>query len=76
MVVSEEKEGVTVLFATEAGLAEFAIPLTQMADGKVPTRIDILYAIQRIENVTPMDRTGPALLSEGAPGAIPEGSDA
>lgn len=66
-VVSQEDKRVTVLFATEEGLAEFRSRLNRVASGRSATRSDILFAVQAFDDITPEDRTGPALHAEGAP---------
>lgn len=66
-VVSQEDSKLTVLFATEDGRAEFARRLEELASGGVPTRKEVLWAIQGIDGWTAADRTGYALRSEGIP---------
>ncbi len=66
-VVSEEGEDVTVLFATDDGMAEFHRRLRQVAAGRAVTRKEILWAVQRVEALSPEDRRGPALAAAGVP---------
>lgn len=66
-VVSQEDKRITVLFATEEGLAEFRNRLGRVASGRRATRSDILFAVQAFNDITPDDRTGPALRAEGTP---------
>ena len=68
-VVSQEDKTVTVLFATEEGLAEFRRRLIRIAEGRSATRSDVLFAVRAFDNITPEDRTGPALRTEGRPEA-------
>ncbi len=67
-VVSEESgKKITILFATADGLAEFKKRLDQVAATGGATRKEILWAIQRFDDVSPEDRTGPALTSFSPP---------
>lgn len=68
-VVSQEGKDFTVLFADKDGLAECRKRLQQLGAGLIPTRKDILFAIQRVDYITPDDRTGPALRTDGTPAA-------
>lgn len=66
-VVSQEGKDFTVLFADEGGIAECRRRLQRLGAGHTATRKEILWAIQRVDDVTPEDRTGPALRTEGRP---------
>ncbi|MBE0616400.1 MAG: S8 family peptidase, partial [Proteobacteria bacterium] len=66
-VVSQEARSLVLLFATEAGLADFRHRLDQVAAGRRPTRQDLLFAVKGVSGWTRADRTGPALGREGVP---------
>ncbi|MCP4006555.1 MAG: S8 family peptidase [bacterium] len=66
-VVSQEGSDVIVLLASEAGLTEFRSRLQAVAEGRAATRKELLFAVQAFAEVTPADRTGPALVAEGTP---------
>lgn len=70
-VVSQERKNVTVLFATEEALREFQRRLQLVKAGRNATRKEVLWAVQHFDDVTPDDRTGPALRAEGRPARQP-----
>ena len=66
-VVAQEGKDLIVLFATDTALAEFKARLDLIAAGRPAKRTDILFAVKRFENLSPEDRSGPALRTEGEP---------
>lgn len=68
-VVSQEPGSATVLFADEASLKEFKKRLGVVRSGAKATRADLLFAIDRIDIWSPVDRTGAALKRDGVPKA-------
>ena len=63
-VVSQERDTVTVLFATEAALGEFRSRLASIQHGQRATRQDVIFAIHGIDGWTSEDRIGHALRSD------------
>jgi hypothetical protein len=66
-VVSQEGDNVVLAFATPEALATFETRLTRLSNGDLPTRKEILFALEAFDVWTPADRTGWALRTQGAP---------
>jgi len=59
-VVAEEDGHFLVVFATDDGLREFKSRLAQLEAGELPTRKELLYAVQALNAITRDDRMGAA----------------
>lgn len=70
-LVAQEGKKLLVVFVNETARNTFQQRLQQIARSGTTTRKEIFFAISAVEAVTPDDRTGPGLRSEGAPSAEP-----
>lgn len=69
--VSQEAEGVVIIFADERALSVFEERLNELAKGDKPTRKELLYALHSASHVDPSARKGSALRAEGFPDEEP-----
>lgn len=68
-LISQEYGGYALVFATVEALGEFEARLNELADGRNPKYLNILYALEAFERFTPDDRKGWALKRDGFPAA-------
>jgi hypothetical protein len=70
-IVSQEDRTVVLAFVTAAALDAFEAKLTTLAEGRRPTRQELLFALKGFDRWTEADRTGWALRQERWPEASP-----
>ena len=66
-ILSQESDGVFLVFSSEEGLEVFEARLSSLIEGEKPVRQDLLEALENFDVFSNEDRKGWALKSEGFP---------